>query len=247
MATSQNGWPASPDKTKLGIESPKVPGTNVDFPQGILKGNVTTVLLYVAEQFHAHVEPLVDGTCWGFFYREIEGSDVLSNHSSGTAIDLNAPKHPMGKSGTFNSAQVSEIRKILSFCEGVVRWGGDYSSRKDEMHFEINKNAASVASLASKIHALTNPPPAPIPHDTVLQKGDAGVPVMRLQSFFRDVFPSYRNSVTVRPGQLITVDGVFGDQTKAWVLEFQARVHVTRDGIVGPNTLYKLRQYGYKY
>jgi hypothetical protein len=151
MANSQNGWPASSSKGAIGIIDAKVPGTNVNFPQGVKGGDVATVLMYVAEQFHKTVEPLRDGWCWGFHYKQIEGSTTLSNHASGTAIDLNAPEHPMGKSNTFDSKQVSAIRKILSYCGGVVRWGGDYKQRPDEMHFEINDDAAAVKKLADKI------------------------------------------------------------------------------------------------
>lgn len=161
MTVSQNGWNAGP-KTEINIVSPKVPGTNVDFPQGVLAGDVETVLMYVAAEFHRTVEPLRDGWCWGYFYKNIEGSKELSNHASGTAIDLNAPEHPMGVANTFSSAQVAAIRKILTFLEGVVRWGGDYSGRKDDMHFEINKGASEVARVARKIRAL-NGAPAPKP------------------------------------------------------------------------------------
>jgi hypothetical protein len=149
MTNSQNGWTASDNKSSLGIVNPTVAG--VDFPNGVRGGDVETVLVYVASQFHKTVEALHDGWCWGYFYKKISGSNSLSNHSSGTAIDLNAPNHPLGKSGTFNVAQRTAIRAILHTCEGVVRWGGDYNGRKDEMHFEIVGNAAAVKRVASKL------------------------------------------------------------------------------------------------
>ena len=68
------------------------------------------------------VEALVDGWCWGHAYREISGSTTLSNHASGTAIDINAPRHPLGASGTFSSTQVSRIRSILSWSFIVLGW-----------------------------------------------------------------------------------------------------------------------------
>ncbi|WP_082057227.1 M15 family metallopeptidase [Psychromicrobium lacuslunae] len=147
-ATSQNGWPAS---EKLPLTAIKV--GKADFPPGVLKGNVAVVLTYVAQQFNAHVEPLHDGWCWGFSYRKISGSTQYSNHSSGTAIDCNAPDHPLGKEGTFTKAQVAAIHKIISYCDGVVRWGGDYNGRKDEMHFEINVGPSSpkLPALVKKI------------------------------------------------------------------------------------------------
>ena len=250
MTTSQNGWPASSDKSALSIITPTVPGTNVDFPQGIRGGDVETVLMYVAEQFHKNVEPLHDGWCWGYFYKQIEGSSQLSNHASGTALDLNAPNHPMGSSGTFSGAKVSSIRNILNFCEGVVRWGGDYSGRKDEMHFEINASAAAVARIALKIKVGSTPPPRPpVPptNTQVVKVGDTGEVVRQIQRFFLAVFPVYRNSVNVRHGIPMVVDGVFGAQTEAWVKEFQHRVGITSDGIVGPITLAKMRHYGYNF
>jgi peptidoglycan hydrolase-like protein with peptidoglycan-binding domain len=51
-----------------------------------------------------------NGWCWGHAYREISGSTTLSNHASGIAIDINAPRHPLGASGTFSSTQVSRTR-----------------------------------------------------------------------------------------------------------------------------------------
>ena len=97
------------------------------------------------------VEPLHAGQCWGYAYRKIRGSAALSNHASGTAIDLNAPAHPLGEKGTFTAKQVTAIRRILTFCDGVVRWGGDFHGRKDEMHFEIVQSADDVALIAKKI------------------------------------------------------------------------------------------------
>lgn len=244
MATSQNGWPASPNKESIDIGTPKVPDTDVDFPQGVKNGDVTTVLMYVASQFHHNVEPLHDGWCWGYFYRVIEGSSTLSNHSSGTAIDLNAPDHPMGRRGTFSSAQVMQIRRILKTCGGVVRWGGDYSSRPDEMHFEIVGTPQAVSRLAVTLRSLV-PPTPPTTH--LVQKGDTGTEVEHYQHFLRETFPAYRTEVTVKQGELITVDGDFGDQTEAWVKEFQKRTSLDQDGIIGPLTHQKMKEYGYQY
>lgn len=158
-ATSQNGYTAN-DRSL--ITSVPAPGGNL----AVRKGDVATVLQYVAGQFHAKVEPLVWPGCWGYAERTIRGSSTdLSNHASGTAIDLNAPQHPLGATGTFSANEVQAIRGILVFCDGVVRWGGDYSKRKDEMHFEIVKGLAEVARIAEKIRGV---PPA--------KGGTVGVP-----------------------------------------------------------------------
>lgn len=155
---SQNGWYANSDPKTINVVSFNVAGVN--FPNGVKGGNVETVLRYVAEQFHKTVEPLRSGECWGYYYKSIEGSTTLSNHASGTAIDINAPAHPMGVRGTFSTTKLAAIRRILTYLEGVVRWGGDYAGRADEMHFEINDNAAEVARIAKKI---TNSQEEPMP------------------------------------------------------------------------------------
>lgn len=146
MATSQNGWPVA---TAGQQDTSTVAG--VTFPNGVLKGDVATVLHYVARRFHAEVEPLRAGWCWGWFVKIIVGSTSISNHASGTAVDFNAPAHPLGAAGTFSTAKQAAIHRIIADCDGVVRWGGDYSGRKDEMHFEINKGAAAVKALATRI------------------------------------------------------------------------------------------------
>jgi len=158
MTNSQNGWPASSDPKQIDVVSFKV--GSVSFPNGVKAGDVHTVLNYVATQFGKTVEKLMSPGCWGYDYKKIDGSNSLSNHSSGTAIDLNAPHHPMGSSGTFGTKAKTAIHKIIADCDGVVKWGGDYTGRKDEMHFEIVGNAAAVKKLADKLGGSTSTPPA---------------------------------------------------------------------------------------
>lgn len=166
MALSQNGYTGITEygDSRLWV-NPVVPGSNgVKILGGVLSGDVATVLLNVARLFNASVETLDAGACWGFQPRDIRGSATLSNHASGTAIDLNAPRHGLGASGTFNAAQVRAIRAILNAHSGVVRWGGDYSGRKDEMHFEIVGSSRDIAAVAAAIRTQgTMPTPAPAP------------------------------------------------------------------------------------
>ena len=61
---------------------------------------------------------------------------MYSNHASGTAIDLNWQKFPMFKRN-MNKKQVEACRAIVADCEGLIRWGGDYKTSVDQMHFEI--------------------------------------------------------------------------------------------------------------
>ena len=224
-ATSQNGWPAgSSSAVPL---SPLAVGA-ATFPAGVRRGDVHVVLGYVARRFDREVEALVKGWCWGHSYRAISGSTTLSNHSSGTAIDLNAPRHPLGRSGTFTATQRSHIRSILDACNGVVRWGGDYSGRKDEMHFEINVRPgdARLAALAKRLGGGSGggtPAPAPVTWTTV-RRGANGFRVRAIQHLLR------------QHGLSLTVDGSFGPTTQSRVVSFQRSKGLVADGIVGPRT-----------
>jgi hypothetical protein len=116
---------------------------------------VAPLLVGFAAEFHELIEPIDEGTLddWGYCFRQVRGStDNLSNHSSGTAIDLNATQHPLGKVGTFPSEKVPMIR-ALAKKYGLI-WGGDYRNRKDEMHFEIALTPAKAAALIEKLGLL---------------------------------------------------------------------------------------------
>lgn len=175
MEKSYNGWTASKLPALLGgLDNRVVPGTNgVRLIPGLRSGDVATVLFYVAAQLHDRVESgdmYSAGDEWGYSYRLNRNANNLSCHSSGTAFDWNATRHPNGKRGTFSKAQVAEIRRILSEVGGVVRWGGDFTGTPDEMHFEIVASPATVAMVADRLTrggAAVSPmgslPPVPTP------------------------------------------------------------------------------------
>lgn len=146
---SQNGWIASKDRGEIGIESFLIPGTKIKLA---CAKSVAPLLVGFAAEFHELIEPIDEGGLddWGYCFRMVRGkTDNLSNHSSGTAIDLNATRHPLGKVGTFPNEKVPMIR-ALAKKYGLI-WGGDYKNRKDEMHFEIALTPAKVAALVEKL------------------------------------------------------------------------------------------------
>ena len=133
--TSPNGWPASEDRKAIGIQSFAIPGTSLKIA---CAKDVAPIIVAFCKEFHELVEPIDQGQLddWGYAFRMTRGSDkVLSNHSSGTAVDLNALKHPLGKSNTFNKEQCNIITLLIT--KYGLAWGGHYKKRKDEMHFEI--------------------------------------------------------------------------------------------------------------
>lgn len=150
MAVSQNGWPAYESSTGL-VAFPWVTGR-------VRPGDVYTVLNHLARRFNAEVEGIEAWQSWGWNYRAVRGAVSLSNHASGTAVDFNATRHALGARGTFTAAQVAAIRRILAALGGVVRWGGDYTARADEMHFEINAGPGRVAEIARTLGGLVSNP-----------------------------------------------------------------------------------------
>lgn len=232
MAYSQNGYKA---KDFSLIATYTIPGSNVRV--SLRKGDVSVVLLWVAAQFHNTVQPLRQSDTGGYNPRSIIGGNTLSNHASGTAIDVRWRDHPLGASGTFTIGQRAAIRRILNACAGVVRWGGDYKGRKDEMHFEVVGSPAAVAKVADRIRngtigKTTSPATSKDYPLTAAQ-------VRKLQSDLNRIFPAYKDTP-------LKVDGVPGPKTQSAVKEFQRRTGLTADGIVGPKTKAKLRTYGIK-
>jgi hypothetical protein len=142
---SYNGWTASKEPAHIKIKSYAIPGTSLKIR---CAEAVAPLIVGFCKEFNELIEPLDGGQLddWGYCFRMVRGTTTkLSNHSSGTAIDLNATKHPLGKVGTFPAEKVPMIR-ALARKYGLF-WGGDYQNRKDEMHFEINLSPKKVLEL----------------------------------------------------------------------------------------------------
>ena len=149
MESSYNGYPASKDPAEIKIKSYQIKGTALKLR---CAESVGPLLAAFASEFHELIEPLDVGALddWGYCYRMVRGETTkLSNHSSGTAIDLNSTKHPLGKIGTFPAEKVPMIRALAK--KYGLKWGGDYKERKDEMHFEIEVTPAKAQALISSL------------------------------------------------------------------------------------------------
>ena len=147
--TSYNGYPASKDPQEIGIKSYSVDGTTLKLR---CADSVGPLLAAFASEFHKLIEPIDGGTLddWGYAFRMVRGStDRLSCHSSGTAIDLNATKHPLGKYDTFPAEKVPMIRALAK--KYGLKWGGDFKTRPDDMHFEVNVTPAKAKELITKL------------------------------------------------------------------------------------------------
>ena len=149
LLTSYNGYPASKDPAEIGIKSYLIKGTDRKVRAAESVGHL---LAAFASEFHNLIEPIDAGVFddWGYAFRMVRGSEkILSCHSSGTAIDLNATKHPIGAVGTFPAEKVPMLRALAK--KYGLKWGGDYVKRKDEMHFEVTINLKKANALSLKL------------------------------------------------------------------------------------------------
>lgn len=258
MAHSQNGWAANSSGLMARY---KIAGTSVKVV--LRRGDVSVVLLEFLRRYNAEVEKLRQSDTGGYAYRRVRGASSLSNHASGTAVDVCWRKHPLGASGTYSVRQIRAVRHILADFNGVLRWGRDYRGRKDPMHFEINKGSGSVRAVANKFRARhgrgpgpaankpapVKPPPvvkmpprakytlAPWPHSsaTFLSATLVGMPpkYVSVEHLQRKLY-----SLGYR---VASFDGRFGPILATSVKAFQKANGLTVDGKVGPLTWNKLR------
>jgi len=163
VVRSQNGWKAN-DRSVISTRT--VRGTHVRL--AVRNGPAGDLLLEIAALFDLMVQDLDQpgpADEWGYAERPIRGTtDTVSNHASGTAIDLNATRWPLGSQPGVNLSgrQIATVRDIVAITGGVVRWGGDYQGRKDPMHFEIadNRTEAECARALAALRAHFGRPDA---------------------------------------------------------------------------------------
>lgn len=100
--------------------------------------------IFMAHPYGQTIDDVKDD--WGYANRCIRGTGPgtgracqKSNHSWGTAADINATRNAMGTRGDMPQAIVDKAI-LIGF-----RWGG-YFSRSDPMHFEIIRTPAELAA-----------------------------------------------------------------------------------------------------
>jgi len=236
MATSQNGWPVVTSGTSSTLVAiPRIVGR-------VRKGAVATVFAAFIERFDREVEDVDLGRDdWGYAYRPVRGkASGYSNHASGTAVDLNATRHVLGKVNTFSANQRAALARLLKDFP-VIRWGGSYSGRKDEMHFEINASSAAVEALAKKLAGTATPvgnpiPPAPAkPPAVATKRAPRSLPPV-LKPGARGGWVGLWQGILRTQGENVAVDESNGPATQAATKRVQKRWGLTPDGYVGPRT-----------
>ncbi|MBB6224570.1 M15 family metallopeptidase [Rhizobium leguminosarum] len=106
----------------------------------------------VNKKFAANFQGLIDGleevgykikSIGGYNYRNIAGTNKLSNHAFGDAIDINPGTNPMGR------RLVTDMPSSVSAlaAQNGLTWGGDWNSKKDAMHFEVQSSKTAADAL----------------------------------------------------------------------------------------------------
>ena len=233
---TENGWPKIPANQ---LDRGLVPGTTQALE--VRAGDVSVILKGFAAWYHRNVEPIdryKPRDDWGWSAT----NDVWnSNHLSGTAIDINATQYPW-KRLTMPKDRVAKVLQGIKLFEGTVFWGRGWRT-VDEMHYQIQGNAQAIAPFANKLRSgylgIYGKGVAiqPSPNGQVapggrpyLRQGATGDHVKDLQRQLKANYPLYAGH--------LAVDGQFGPQTAAAVMEFQRRYghNLQVDGVVGPNT-----------
>lgn len=178
---SQNGWPAFHTADE---------GNFVRFQAGgrgwwAANKWAAIVAKEFIDRFNTEVEPVVfpgeEYDDWSFADRLVRGSTAtVSNHGSATAWDINSTRHLLGHDNTFSDADESRLMKIRNSItdddgQPVLRWGGSYSGRKDEMHVEIIGTPAEVKQAAQKIEREKDMPLSDNDLDKVEARAKAAV------------------------------------------------------------------------
>lgn len=148
---SANGWNASADQGEIAIGIfTVVKGIR---PVRLRCANAVAPLLVAAlREWHKRVEKLEPGEVQGYAFRDVRGgAGTLSNHASGTAVDIWPSRHPQGdKDGNLTPEQRVAILEICA--KYGLRSGGTYKTAKpDWMHIEVNLSPAKSAELIKKL------------------------------------------------------------------------------------------------
>ena len=158
MSTSVNGHPVLSARTTGGLPRLRkwiIPGANRHLL--VRDGSMGFLLIHFALWWHETIGRLdAPGTVWdewGWNVRPVRGqTSGYSNHASGTAIDLDATRHPIGVSvsRTFSPLQRVRISARIAWYLGCLVWGGVWH-RPDGMHVEIAAPLDRCEKLARRL------------------------------------------------------------------------------------------------
>ncbi len=190
------------------------------------------------------------------------GRDITAEFDAGqgayNARTLNRPNDWSGANGKYWGVEVEnngrgeeysqeQIKALVKLCAAMCKWQGwdhnriihhrEHTSRKVDMNYTgplreyVQKMMASSQWRVPKsaVQSGTTPPVTPPKRPTVLKQGSTGEEVKELQQALSKL------------GYRVEVTGDFDKSTHYGVVRFQRKHRLTIDGVVGPQTLSKIR------
>jgi hypothetical protein len=152
---SINGWEVLTSQSDPKLAVGVVPGTNVKLRA---RKEFLPLILALAADYNNEVAKLRNGECAVYCYRKArQGGGAFSDHSSGTAADLNwgheGAMGPHGGMVYMNDAQIKACAEIRNRYK-IVIWGGDKAKGGDykdphswdPMHYAL-KSGTTVADI----------------------------------------------------------------------------------------------------
>jgi hypothetical protein len=181
-------------------------------------------------------------------YTRTRNEALLSNHSWGTAVDVNAGTNPMQ----------NILRTDMPPGTGAkarslgLEWGGDWPGRKDPMHFQVDVSPARARQIVASLVPDEPAKPAPEPSTFDAEPLMAALPLLEMPADYPATQNTHPNVLTLHALLFAAakvglvdfgpedVDGNFGPGTKAAVQAYQRYFGFDPDGIVGPITWRRL-------
>ena len=193
---SENGWRMC-DRNECDIV--RISDLYLTETAPLRKGAPLTILGAWLWWYDRNVEEILTSV-WGWSAT----NDVAnSNHLSGTAVDINAPKYPWGKR-VMPASRIAKIREGLRLFEGTVFWGADWQ-RADEMHFQMGfregdaRNEAFAAKLLGGHLGIYKPGDGGLTAELLSRVMGGDVPLAR----YRELAPAFVDAM--RAADITTV------------------------------------------
>lgn len=235
MPESINGWPVlQPDSSMLA--SKRVPGTERFLR---MRASVLPLFLALAAEYHQRIRPIDEGMLddWGYAYRQARMSESWSDHSSGTAIDLNAAREGAQGTSEFDwwKGEKSKIARDLLDKYEILMWGGstqlggsyEQPQNWDWMHWAL-KPGTDMADVKRVLDKLG------IDDDGNVKKPEIVAPVLRQRILEDGQAPNV--SLVAKALVAVGIDGfgmgdLWGDDKRAAYKKWERRIGVTPDGV----------------
>ncbi|MBQ5591172.1 MAG: peptidoglycan-binding protein [Clostridia bacterium] len=205
------------------------------WPENAIRANIYAQITYALNRVFTEYYrsrgydfDITNNTAYDQFF--VPNRDIFSNISNIVDDIFNSYIQRFGTVGPIFSQYCNGTTVT---CEGLSQWGTVPLAQSGYTPFSILQNY-----YGNDIGLVDNAPVAPnVPSygNIPIQFGDRSEAVVAIQSRLNEVASNYPSIPKIYP-----VDGVFGENTRSAVTQFQRIFSLTPDGIVGSATWYRL-------